>query len=233
MPGQAGIFADGPVKRGMDILGSLVGLVLLSPIVLIAAAAIRLTTGGPAFFTQERTGRVGRPFRVYKLRTMSGAPVFRVGSETEAGDPRITPVGRWLRRTGVDELPQLLNVLKGEMSLVGPRPLLAWENDLCDERQATRLLVRPGITGLAQVHGRNSIPWEDRVELDVSYVERACLGLDLDILLRTLPVCILGLNAYRGGEEKGRNSATMSVLRVAARVSDHFGFARSATADSR
>jgi lipopolysaccharide/colanic/teichoic acid biosynthesis glycosyltransferase len=198
---QPDSFANGAGKRAMDILGSLVGLALLSPIVMFAAAAIRLTTGGPAFFAQERTGRGGRPFRVYKLRTMSGVPAFRAGRETQAGDPRITPVGRWLRRTGVDELPQLLNVLRGEMSLVGPRPLLAWENDLCDARQAVRLLVRPGITGLAQVCGRNAIPWEDRVAQDVSYVERACLVLDLDILLRTLPVALLGLDAY-GGEEK-------------------------------
>jgi sugar transferase EpsL len=196
MRAHPGAFANGPGKRAIDILGSLVGLALLSPLVMIAAAAIRLTTGGPAFFAQERTGRGGRPFRVHKLRTMSGPPAFLVGRETESNDPRITPVGRWLRRTGLDELPQLFNVLRGEMSLVGPRPLLAWENDLCDGRQAARLLVRPGITGLAQVCGRNAIPWEDRVALDVSYVQRACLGLDLDILLRTLPVALFGLDAY-------------------------------------
>jgi lipopolysaccharide/colanic/teichoic acid biosynthesis glycosyltransferase len=211
---QPGIFSNGAGKRAIDILGSLVGLSLLSPIVMIAAAAIRLTTGGPAFFAQARTGRGGRPFRVYKLRTMSGAPSFRVGRETEAGDPRITPVGRWLRRTGVDELPQLLNVLRGEMSLVGPRPLLAWENDLCDGRQAARLLVRPGITGLAQVYGRNAIPWEDRVALDVSYVERACLALDLDILLRTLPVALLGLDAYGGDEGENPEKTGTSLIRL-------------------
>ena len=196
MRAQSGAFANGPGKRAIDILGSLVGLALLSPLVAVAAVATRLTTGGPAFFTQERTGRGGRPFRVFKLRTMSGPPAFRVGRETESDDPRITPVGGWLRRTGLDELPQLFNVLRGEMSLVGPRPLLAWENALCDARQAARLLVRPGITGLAQVSGRNAILWEDRVALDLAYVERASPGLDLEILLRTLPVALLGQDAY-------------------------------------
>ena len=196
MPTRPRIFANRASKRAIDILGSLAGLCLLGPLIVVLAAAVRLTTGGPAFFAQARTGRDGRPFRVLKLRSMTGPPAFQVGRETTAGDPRITPVGGWLRRTGCDELPQLVNVLRGEMSLVGPRPLLAWQNDLCDERQARRPLVRPGITGLAQVNGRNSIPWDDREGWDVLYVEAASLRLDLVILLRTLPVALFGLDAY-------------------------------------
>ena len=183
-------------KRSIDVLGSLLGLVVAAPAMVSAVVAIRLTTGGSVFFSQERTGRGGRPFRVYKIRTMSGPPSFEVGRETGSDDPRITPVGRWLRRSGVDELPQLVNVLRGEMSLVGPRPLLAWENDLCDDREATRLRVRPGITGLAQVGGRNAIPRKARLALDARYVEAASMGLDLVILLRTLPVALLGRDAY-------------------------------------
>jgi lipopolysaccharide/colanic/teichoic acid biosynthesis glycosyltransferase len=189
-------FAYRTIKRAIDILGSLMGLCLLAPLIVTLATAIRISTGGPAFFGQVRTGRDGRPFRVFKLRSMTGPPSFEVGRETSADDPRITPIGAWLRRTGCDELPQLVNVLRGEMSLVGPRPLLAWENELCDDRQARRLLVRPGITGLAQVNGRNSIAWEDRIAWDIRYVDGASLGVDLVILLRTLPVALFGLDAY-------------------------------------
>ena len=196
MPTRPRTLAYCITKRAIDILGSLIGLCLLAPLIAALAAAIRISTGGPAFFGQVRTGRDGRPFRVFKLRSMTGPPSFEVGRETSAEDPRITPIGAWLRRTGCDELPQLVNVLRGEMSLVGPRPLLAWENDLCDDRQARRLLVRPGITGLAQVNGRNSIAWEDRIAWDIRYVDGASLGIDLVILFRTLPVALLGLDAY-------------------------------------
>jgi sugar transferase EpsL len=196
-------FAYRASKRAIDILGSLIGLCLMAPLIVALAAVLRISTGGPAFFGQVRTGRNGRPFRVFKLRSMTGPPSIEVGRETSAEDPRITPIGAWLRRTGCDELPQLWNVLRGEMSLVGPRPLLAWENDLCDERQARRLLVRPGITGLAQVNGRNSIAWEDRIAWDIRYVDGASLGGDLVILFRTLPVALFGLDAYDSPRRPG------------------------------
>ena len=184
------------VKRALDLLGSVFALAVLSPLLVAIAAAIRLTSRGPVLFTQERTGRGGKPFPLYKFRTMAGPPAFVVGRETKTDDPRITPVGRWLRRTGCDELPQLVNVLRGEMSLVGPRPLLAWENALCEGREAHRLHVLPGLTGLAQVNGRNAIPWSERIVWDVTYVEQESLKLDLAILLRTIPVALFGRHAY-------------------------------------
>jgi lipopolysaccharide/colanic/teichoic acid biosynthesis glycosyltransferase len=133
-----------------------------------------------------------------------------VGDETHAGDPQITGIGAFLRRTGLDELPQLINVLKGEMSLVGPRPLLQWENERCDPRQATRLLVKPGLTGLAQVNGRNRIPWAERMEWDALYVEQASLRLDLRIMLKTIGIVLGGRDAYI---EDGMPKKTVSALK--------------------
>lgn len=184
-------------KRLFDLTLAAALLVLLSPLLLGVGAAIRFTSGAPVFFLQQRDGLRGRPFRVIKFRTMALATAPEVGKETRADDPRITRVGRWLRASGIDELPQLWNVLAGEMSIVGPRPLLRWENEQCDARQATRLAVRPGLTGLSQVNGRNRIPWAQRVEWDVVYVERASLWLDVTICLKTLPVVLLGRDAYR------------------------------------
>ncbi len=197
-----GLTSDAPpwapaLKRALDVVGASAGLVLLSPLMIAVALAIRLTTPGPALFSQERSGRRGRPFRVYKFRTMTAVlPESPSHPEVSADDPRITPIGQVLRRTGLDELPQLVNVLRGEMSLVGPRPLLAWENALCDPRQARRLIARPGITGLSQVMGRNAIPWADRVEWDLIYLDGAGLGLDLWVLAMTIPTALLGRNAY-------------------------------------
>ena len=185
-------------KRLFDLSLAGVLLVVLSPMLLGVAAVVRLTSGGPVLFFQSRSGLNGRPFRVVKFRTMTTDTVARVGCETRADDPRITPVGRTLRATGIDELPQLLNVLAGQMSIVGPRPLLAWENEQCDARQAKRLLVKPGLTGLSQVSGRNSIPWDERIEWDVRYVERASFWLDLVICARTIPVALFGRDAYFG-----------------------------------
>jgi lipopolysaccharide/colanic/teichoic acid biosynthesis glycosyltransferase/glycosyltransferase involved in cell wall biosynthesis len=183
-------------KRAIDVLGAGLGLLLLSPLLLLLAALVRFTTPGPLFFVQQRSGLRGQLFPMIKFRTMTAGNHVVVGTETQARDPRITRVGQWLRRTGLDELPQLFNVLQGSMSLVGPRPLLAWENDLCNEREARRLWVKPGLTGLSQINGRNAIPWHARVEWDVRYVEQASLRLDLLILLKTVPTVLLGANAY-------------------------------------
>jgi lipopolysaccharide/colanic/teichoic acid biosynthesis glycosyltransferase len=183
-------------KRALDLLGAGVGVLVLSPVLLLVAAAVKMTSSGPAIFVQQRSGKDGRPFSMLKFRTMTAGDHRVVGAETHAGDPRITPVGEWLRRTGLDELPQLFNVLRGEMSLVGPRPLLQWENDMCNPREARRLHVKPGLTGLSQVNGRNAIPWHARVEWDVRYVEQASVRLDLWILLRTIPTVLLGADAY-------------------------------------
>ncbi len=190
------------IKRLIDLIGASVGLVLAVPAIGLIALAIKLTSRGPVFFRQERTGWRGRSFLMYKFRTMTVDTVVEVGRETLSTDPRITLVGRLLRRTGLDELPQLLNVLMGQMTLVGPRPLLQWENDQCDARQAKRLSVKPGLTGLSQVNGRNRIAWDERVEWDVRYVERASAALDFRILLMTLPVMLLGENAYRDQKER-------------------------------
>lgn len=169
-------------------------LVLLTLLALPAAVigapcalAVALTSPGGAFFTQERVGMSGRPIRVWKFRTMTAGdnPIFPDAS-------LITPVGRILRRTSLDELPQLINVALGEMSVVGPRPTLAYQVERYDERQRHRLDVRPGLTGLAQVNGRNALSWSDRIEWDLRYVEDQSLRLDLSILARTLRALLSG-----------------------------------------
>lgn len=171
------------VKRGLDIAGAGTALLITSPLLLSTAAAIRLSMGGPVLFHQKRTGLGGVPFDLCKFRTMSPE---RPGAEGVASDHlRITPVGRILRGLSLDELPTLLNVLRGEMSLVGPRPLLARYASLYSPRHARRHEVRPGVTGWAQVNGRNSISWAERFELDVWYVEHASLWLDFKILVLT------------------------------------------------
>jgi lipopolysaccharide/colanic/teichoic acid biosynthesis glycosyltransferase len=169
-----------------QILGWMV-LIILSPWFWLIAGLIRLETPGPAFFRQERIGQDGRPFVAYKFRTMvDHAASLGLGLNVAANDARITRVGRFLRHTSLDELPQVFNVLKGEMSLVGPRPTLAYQVAAYDDFQRRRLLVKPGITGWAQVNGRNAIPWEERIKLDVWYVDNWSLRLDLLILGRTL-----------------------------------------------
>jgi lipopolysaccharide/colanic/teichoic acid biosynthesis glycosyltransferase len=171
-------------KRLLDVVGAATGLVLGAPALVATAAAIRLSMGGPVVFTQERAGLNGRPVRIYKFRTMSdargpdGAPL--------PDDQRLTAVGRFVRSASLDELPQLWNVLKGEMSLVGPRPLLLDYLPLYDERQARRHDVKPGITTWNAVNGRNRMTWEQQFEMDVWYVEHQSLRLDLEILARTV-----------------------------------------------
>ena len=161
-------------------------LAVSSPLLAVAALLIRLESRGPVFYRQRRVGLDGRPFELWKLRTMvSGAEAMGHGIYVLEGDPRITRVGRLLRRFSLDELPNLVNVLRGEMAMVGPRPTVQEQVDRYTERQRRRLEVKPGITGWAQVNGRASLPWPERIELDVWYVDHRSLRLDLRILART------------------------------------------------
>jgi lipopolysaccharide/colanic/teichoic acid biosynthesis glycosyltransferase len=180
------------LPRAADLALAAVGLAVLSPILLAAAIAIRLESRGPVFYRQRRVGKNGRIFELYKLRTMrQGADPVGVGTAVTFDDPRVTRVGRLLRRYSLDELPNLINVLRGEMRIVGPRATLPAQVELYTPRQLRRLDLRPGVTGWAQIHGRAGIPWEERIELDVWYVEHRSLWLDLKILART-PIALLG-----------------------------------------
>ena len=192
-------YVDSRRKRALDVLGAGAALVVASPLLAAAAVAIRLESPGHPIYRQRRVGRDGRPFEVYKLRTMvSGAESMGSGLAVDVGDARITRVGAWLRRTSGDELPNLVNVLRGEMSLVGPRPTVQVQVDRYTERQRGRLDVRPGITGWAQVNGRASLPWHERIERDLWYVEHAGLRLDLRILVLTGRMVMGGAGLYRG-----------------------------------
>jgi len=192
-------------KRAIDVCGAAVGLVLVAPLLLALAAVVCLTSPGPALFGQRRSGRGGREFTMLKLRTMvAGAERARpllVSQSRDADwldladDPRITPLGRVLRRTSLDELPQLLNVVRGDMSLVGPRPLLVEEQARVPYWARARSSVRPGITGLWQVEGRASVSFQEMLRLDCEYVERASLPTDVRILLRTVPAVVGGRGA--------------------------------------
>jgi lipopolysaccharide/colanic/teichoic acid biosynthesis glycosyltransferase len=171
--------------------------VLASPLVAFGALAVKLEDGGPVLYRQTRVGKDGRDFELLKLRTMVvGAERLGAGYAVAEGDSRITRAGRILRRLSIDELPQLWNVMRGDMSLIGPRPTLRYQVERYDERQLHRLDVRPGITGWAQIHGRAALPWAERIELDVWYVEHRSPRLDLKILLRT-PFALFG-GIYKG-----------------------------------
>ncbi len=185
------------MKRLLDLLASAVSLILLSPLLAAIAIAIRLDTPGPALYVSWRVGKGGKPFRFYKFRTMvTGADRLGAGLEVEAQDSRITHVGRWLRRASLDELPQLLNVLLGEMSLVGPRPTVASQVERYTGQQRRRLEMPPGMTGWAQVNGRNLLTWPQRIELDIWYIDHWSLALDLRILFRTLPAMVSSRGLY-------------------------------------
>jgi lipopolysaccharide/colanic/teichoic acid biosynthesis glycosyltransferase len=174
------------VNRAADIAIAGSALVLASPVLALAALAVKLADGGPVLYRQTRVGRDGVDFELLKLRTMVvGAETMGAGLSVNHGDPRITRVGRLLRKLSLDELPQLWNVVRGEMSVIGPRPTLRYQVEQYDERQRHRLDVKPGITGWAQVNGRASLPWADRIELDVWYVEHRSPRTDLLILART------------------------------------------------
>jgi lipopolysaccharide/colanic/teichoic acid biosynthesis glycosyltransferase len=181
------------VSRALDILIATVALVVLAPLLLVAMLAIRCETRGSPLYRQRRVGKDGRVFELYKLRTMvEGADPVGVGVAVEPDDPRVTRVGRRLRRFSLDEVPNLVNVLRGELAIVGPRPTLEAQVDLYTPHQRRRLEVKPGITGWAQVNGRAGLPWEQRIELDVWYVDNRSLGLDLRILARTAGLLLTG-----------------------------------------
>jgi lipopolysaccharide/colanic/teichoic acid biosynthesis glycosyltransferase len=174
------------MKRFLDIAISFLVIVVLSPFFLIILAVIRAGSKGPAIFKQERAGKNGRPFIFYKFRTMEMNIDPFGASPKSKDDPRLTAVGKWLREYSLDELPQLFNVLKGDMSIIGPRPLYMSQVAEWNERQKKRLLVKPGLTGLAQISGRGELTREEKLELDVKYVETASLWLDLKIILITI-----------------------------------------------
>ncbi|MFC2095270.1 sugar transferase [Candidatus Bipolaricaulota bacterium] len=177
-------------KRTLDLLGSLILLCLLLPFLAVIAALIPCDTRGSVFFRQQRLGIGGQPFELWKFRTLlegSGAPTH---DRLRANDPRVTSIGKFLRSWGIDELPQLWNVVRGQMSLVGPRPAPLYHLSQYTSFQRRRLLVKPGLTGWAVIHGRNSIPWEDRIDLDIWYVDNCSLLLDLRILTRSVAVAL-------------------------------------------
>jgi lipopolysaccharide/colanic/teichoic acid biosynthesis glycosyltransferase len=188
-----------PLRRLFDVLVSAVVLALTSPIVALAILAIRLESKGHPIYRQHRVGKDGAPFDVLKLRTMiSGAEKLGAGLAVDDGDSRITRVGALLRRTSIDELPNLVNVLRGEMSIIGPRPTVPVQVAQYTDRQRGRLALKPGITGWAQVNGRASLPWPQRIELDLFYVEHATTLLDLKILWLTARMLVTGHGLYKG-----------------------------------
>lgn len=194
-------------KRIMDVVCSAAALAVLSPIFLAVAVAIKLEDKGPVIFTQNRTGKDGKVFRMYKFRSMyvdaekrrsellarneADGPLFKI-----ADDPRVTKVGRFIRRTSIDELPQLVNILKGEMSIVGPRPLVTYEQNQCTEYQAQRLLVKPGLTCIWQVSGRSDTSFDELIEMDLEYIRNQSLWLDIKLILKTVVVVFTHKGAY-------------------------------------
>jgi lipopolysaccharide/colanic/teichoic acid biosynthesis glycosyltransferase len=187
------------VSRPLDAAIAALLLLVAAPLLALAALAIRLESRGPVVFRQRRVGRGGEPFDLWKLRTMvSGAEAMGAGIYVLESDPRITRAGRLLRRFSLDELPNLVNVLRGEMAIVGPRPTVQEQVDRYTDRQRRRLEVKPGITGWAQVNGRTSLPWPERIELDIWYLEHASLRLDLRILYLSARMAITGHGLYRG-----------------------------------
>jgi lipopolysaccharide/colanic/teichoic acid biosynthesis glycosyltransferase len=193
------------MTRVRDLVGALLLLVVTSPLLALAALAVKLEDRGPVLYRQRRVGKDASDFELLKLRTMVvGAERLGSGYAVDQGDSRITKAGRVLRRLSLDELPQLWNVVRGEMSLIGPRPTLRYQVERYTPRQARRLEVRPGITGWAQVHGRAALPWDERIELDVWYVEHRSAWVDLRILART-PSALFG-GTYKGATGGWRKS---------------------------
>jgi lipopolysaccharide/colanic/teichoic acid biosynthesis glycosyltransferase len=187
------------VRRTLDLVIAGTVSALTAPVVAVLALAVRLESPGHPIYTQTRVGKDGALFEIYKLRTMvHGAEFSGAGLAIQEGDDRITRIGRFLRRYSLDELPNLWNVLRGEMSIVGPRPTVQVQVDRYTERQRGRLAVKPGITGWAQVNGRASLPWSERIELDLYYVEHRSLALDLRILSRTPAMVLSGGGLYKG-----------------------------------
>lgn len=187
------------IRRALDILIAGCALIVSSPVLIVAMIAIRLESRGPSIYRQRRVGKDGELFDLLKLRTMvDGAEHLGAGLAVNENDSRITRVGALLRRTSLDELPNLVNVLRGEMSIIGPRPTIPIQVAQYTERQRERLSVKPGLTGWAQVNGRASLPWPERIELDLHYIEHRCLRLDLEILRRTMKMLLSGDGLYKG-----------------------------------
>jgi lipopolysaccharide/colanic/teichoic acid biosynthesis glycosyltransferase len=187
------------IRRAIDIAVSAVALLVSAPLLAAAMAAIRLESRGHPIYRQRRVGLKGRPFDLLKLRTMvDGAEHLGAGLAVNEGDTRITRVGARLRRASLDELPNLINVLRGEMSLIGPRPTIPVQVAQYTPRQRRRLEVKPGITGWAQVNGRTTLPWSERIELDLYYIEHRSLALDLRIVWMTLAMVLAGSGLYKG-----------------------------------
>jgi lipopolysaccharide/colanic/teichoic acid biosynthesis glycosyltransferase len=192
------------LSRALDVVLSTALLVITSPLLALAAIVIRLESRGPVFYRQLRVGRAGEPFQLWKLRTMvPGAESMGAGIYVLEGDPRITRTGRLLRRFSLDELPNLVNVLKGDMAIVGPRPTVQEQVDRYTDRQRRRLEVKPGITGWAQVNGRTSLAWPERIELDVWYVEHRSIRLDIRILMKTARMLATGHGLYSEDLKQG------------------------------
>ena len=192
------------MSRVLDVVLGAALLAITSPLLALAALAIRLESGGPVFYRQLRVGKDGEQFELWKLRTMvPGAEAMGAGIYVLEGDTRITRVGKLLRRFSLDELPNLVNVLRGDMAVVGPRPTVQEQVDRYTDRQRRRLEVRPGITGWAQINGRTSLPWPERIELDVWYVEHRSLRLDLRILARTARMLATGHGLYSEDLKQG------------------------------
>ncbi|HEY1508370.1 MAG TPA: sugar transferase [Solirubrobacteraceae bacterium] len=190
---------DAVVRRAFDVVISGTVSLVTAPLLALLAVAIRLESAGHPLYTQTRVGKDGRLFEIYKLRTMvRGAEFTGAGLAIQEGDDRITRVGKFLRRTSLDELPNLWNVLRGEMSIIGPRPTLEVQVQQYTERERGRLSVKPGITGWAQVNGRASLPWPERIELDLWYVDHRTLALDAEILGRTVRMVLTGQGLYKG-----------------------------------
>jgi lipopolysaccharide/colanic/teichoic acid biosynthesis glycosyltransferase len=186
-------------RRAFDVVVAAGALALAAPFLLVAVVAIRLESPGSPIYRQRRVGRDGRPFDVIKLRTMvTGAEHLGAGLAVSERDTRITRVGRILRRTSLDEVPNLVNVLRGEMAIVGPRPTVPVQVEQYTPRQRGRLAVKPGITGWAQVNGRTELPWDERIELDLWYIEHRSWRLDLEILRRSVRIVLGGDGLYRG-----------------------------------
>lgn len=192
-------------KRAFDVLSSAAVLVVISPLLALLWLAIRLDSPGPALFVQTRIGRGQQPFQIYKFRSMFARDPSQIdqhGEQVIVGgrDPRITRVGRWIRAASLDELPQLLNILKGDMSVVGPRPIIPEQLEVVPPELMRRFEVRPGLTGLAQVRGRRSLGWISILKADNEYVDKAGLWYDLGIILRTVYVVLTGAGVYGGNE---------------------------------
>jgi undecaprenyl phosphate N,N'-diacetylbacillosamine 1-phosphate transferase len=185
------------LKRIIDIISGVLGLIITSPLWLYVVIKIKAEDRGPVFFIQERVGKDGKLFRMYKFRSMVvGAEKKGLGVFVSTDDERITKIGKFIRKTSIDELPQLINVLKGEMSIVGPRPTLEYQVERYNKEQKRRLLVKPGITGWAQINGRNNMTWPEKIKLDLWYVDHWSIGLDFKIIGRTIILVIKRKGIY-------------------------------------